>query len=63
MIPIFIVSSRSYTGKTFLALGLSLRLAEEGYRVGYCKPLGKTPVKKGRDVFDADAVFIKEALS
>ncbi|MFA5355010.1 MAG: DRTGG domain-containing protein, partial [Thermodesulfovibrionales bacterium] len=49
--------------KTFLALGLSLRLAEEGYRVGYCKPLGKTPVKKGRDVFDADAVFIKEALS
>lgn len=62
MIPLFIVSNRSHTGKTFLALGLALNLIEQGYRVGYMKPLGKTPVKVGRDVFDADAVFIKEAL-
>ncbi|MCL5022822.1 MAG: phosphotransacetylase family protein [Nitrospirae bacterium] len=63
MVPIFIVSNKSYSGKTFIALGLSLALMEEGYKVGYIKPVGKTPVKKGRDVFDIDAVFIKEALS
>ncbi|MDA8215858.1 MAG: phosphotransacetylase family protein [Nitrospiraceae bacterium] len=63
MIPIFIASNRSHTGKTFLALGLALKLIEQGYKVGYIKPVGKTPVKKGRDIFDADAVFIKDVLS
>lgn len=63
MIPIFIASKRSHTGKTFLVLGLGLKLIEQGYRVGYIKPLGKTPVKMGRHIFDADAVFIKDALS
>jgi BioD-like phosphotransacetylase family protein len=63
MVPVYIVSTRSYSGKTFVALGLALVLMEQGYDVGYIKPMGKTPVKKGRRVFDADAVFIKEALS
>ena len=63
MIPIFIASGRSHSGKTFLALGLGLKLLEQGYKVGYIKPLGKIPVKKGRDVFDADALFMKEYLS
>jgi BioD-like phosphotransacetylase family protein len=63
MVPIFIASNRSYTGKTFLALGLAQKLIELGHKVGYLKPLGKTPVKKGSDLFDADAIFIREALS
>ncbi len=63
MIPIFIASTRSYSGKTFIALGLALKLIEQGYKVGYIKPIGKTPVKIGKNVFDADALFIKEALS
>ncbi|MEW6116713.1 MAG: phosphotransacetylase family protein [Nitrospirota bacterium] len=63
MIPIFIASNRTYTGKTFFALGLAQKLKEMGYKVGYIKPLGKTPVKRGREVFDADAMIAKEALS
>lgn len=63
MVPIFIVSSRSYTGKTFFALGLAMKLIERGYKVGYIKPLSKAPVKIGMEVFAADAVLIKEALS
>ncbi len=63
MIPIFIVSSRGYSGKTFVALGLALKLIELGYKVGYIKPIGKMPVKKGKDIFDADALIVKEALS
>jgi len=62
MVPIFIASNRSHTGKTFLALGLAQKLIELGHKVGYLKPLGKTPVKKGGDLFDADAIFIRESL-
>lgn len=63
MVPIFIVSNCGYTGKTLLALGLALNLIEKGYKVGYIKPIGRTPVKRGKDVYDEDAVFIKEVLS
>ncbi len=63
MVPIFIASNRSYTGKTFFALGLAQKLIELGHKVGYLKPLGKTPVKKGSELFDADAIFIRESLA
>jgi BioD-like phosphotransacetylase family protein len=62
MIPIFVASNTAFSGRTFLSLGLALKLMEQGYRVGYLKPLGKVPVKKDRGVYDADALFIKEAL-
>ncbi|MBZ0158189.1 MAG: phosphotransacetylase family protein [Alphaproteobacteria bacterium] len=63
MIPVFIISNRGYAGKTLLAIGLGLKLIEKGYKVGYMKPISKTPVKQGGEVYDADALFIKEALS
>lgn len=63
MIPIFIASNTGYAGRTFIALGLGMKLLEQGYTVGYIKPIGKTPVKKGRNVYDADAVFIRETLA
>jgi BioD-like phosphotransacetylase family protein len=62
MIPLFIASNTGYSGRTFLSLGLAMKLIEAGYSVGYIKPLGRTPVKKGRDVYDADALFIRETL-
>ncbi|MBI4690362.1 MAG: phosphotransacetylase family protein [Nitrospirae bacterium] len=63
MIPIFITSTKNSTGKTFIAIGLAMELTERGYKVGYIKPIGKIPVKKGSGVFDADAVFMKEVSS
>ncbi|HEX8948643.1 MAG TPA: phosphotransacetylase family protein [Dissulfurispiraceae bacterium] len=63
MVPLFIVSNREYAGKTFLAIGLGLNLMTQGHSVGYVKPIGDTPVKKGKHIYDEDAVFIKEALS
>lgn len=63
MVRVFIASTRGYSGKTFVALGLCMRLTELGYKVGYVKPYGKTPVKRGGKIYDADAVFIKDALS
>ncbi len=63
MVPIFIISNRHYAGKTFLAIGLGMKLKEQGYNVGYIKPIGKRPVKKGTGIYDEDAVFMQEALS
>lgn len=63
MVPVFILSNRNYTGKTFFALGLALKLMSMGYKVGYMKPLGQTPFKIGRELFDEDSIFIKEQLS
>lgn len=62
MIPILVASTIGYAGRTFIALGLAMKLQEMGYKVGYIKPLGGTPVRKGGKVYDADALFIKEAL-
>ena len=62
MIPIFIASNTGYAGRTFVALGLAMKLQAQGHKVGYIKPIGRTPVKKGKDIYDADALFIKETL-
>ncbi|OGW37136.1 MAG: hypothetical protein A2010_00015 [Nitrospirae bacterium GWD2_57_9] len=62
MIPVLIASTTGYAGRTFIALGLAMKLIEQGYTVGYIKPLGKTPVKKGKEVYDASALFAKETL-
>lgn len=62
MIPVLIASTSGYAGRNFIALGLAMKLIEQGYKVGYLKPLGKTPVKNGSSVYDASALFIKETL-
>lgn len=63
MIPIFIASNTGYSGKNFIAIGIVSKLKELGYNVGYMKPISKTSIKEGKDIFDADAIFIKKALS
>lgn len=62
MIPIFLATNTGHAGKTFIAIGLISKLRDQGYRIGYMKPYGRTPVKKNRDLFEADAVFIKEVF-
>jgi uncharacterized protein len=62
MVPIFIASNTGFSGRTFIALGLAMKLIEQGFKVGYMKPIGSVPIKKGKAVYDADALFIKETL-
>jgi uncharacterized protein len=62
MVPIFIASNSGFSGRTFISLGIAMKLIEQGYKVGYLKPIGKVPVKKGKTIYDADALFIKETL-
>ncbi|MBI4847527.1 MAG: phosphotransacetylase family protein [Nitrospirae bacterium] len=59
---LYIGSMSRHSGKTLITLGLSLILQEKGYKVGYIKPLGKSPLIIGGEVVDADALFFKEAL-
>jgi uncharacterized protein len=62
MIPILIASNTGYSGRTFVSLGLAMKLKELGYQVGYLKPIGRSPIAKRGKVFDADGLFIKETL-
>jgi BioD-like phosphotransacetylase family protein len=62
MVPILVASNVGYAGRTFISLGLGLQLMDMGYKVGMMKPFGNVPVKVGKDVYDADAPFIKETL-
>ena len=62
MIPIFVASNTGFAGRTFLTLGLALKLRDMDYKVGVMHPFGIIPVKSGKDVYDADALFFKEML-
>jgi BioD-like phosphotransacetylase family protein len=62
MVPILVASNTGYAGRTFIALGLAMKLKEMGHSVGFMKPIGTVPVKTGSSVHDADALFIKEVL-
>jgi BioD-like phosphotransacetylase family protein len=62
MIPILVASNTGYAGRTFLSLGLAMKLVEMGHTVGFMKPIGTVPVKSAIGVHDADAMFIKEVL-
>jgi len=62
MIPILIASNTGYAGRTLVTLGLALKLMDMGYKIGVMKPFGTMPVKSGKEVYDADALFIKETL-
>lgn len=63
MVPIFIISNRAFTGKNLFAIGLAMTLKEKGYSVGYIRPLGRLPIRKGEEIFDEEAFFIKEMLN
>jgi uncharacterized protein len=62
MIPILVASNTGYAGRTFLSLGLAMKLKEMGHTVGFMKPIGTMPIKSDGGVHDADALFIKDVL-
>jgi BioD-like phosphotransacetylase family protein len=63
MVPIYIGSTMGYSGKSLVALGLGLKMKEDGLEVGYIKPLGRVPVMVKGELTDGDASFMKKTLS
>ncbi len=62
MVPVVISSVREYSGKSLIWLGLGLRLRDDGFRVGFFKPLGAAPVRVEGALLDEDAIFLKKAI-
>src|SRR3989304_4449178 len=62
MIPIFIASVSPFSGKNLICLGLGLKFKQDGYKVGYFKPVGFSPVVVENVLTDADAVFLSKTL-
>jgi hypothetical protein len=62
MVPVYIGSTKSYSGKSLVSLGLALKLKEDGFKVGYMKPYGRVPVVLDGVLTDGDAAFIKKTL-
>ena len=62
MKSLYITSVERYSGKTAVCLALGKRFQEDGYKVGYLKPLSLQPwLSEGR-VMDEDAVFVRDIL-
>lgn len=62
MKPLYIASVEHYSGKTALCLGIGRRFQEDGYRVGYLKPLSLQPWIVEGHVADEDAAFVKKVF-
>lgn len=62
MKSLFVTSWEGYSGKTAFILGLSQIFEEEGYRVGYFRPIGRPHVSPTEGLVDQDVLLMKEAL-
>jgi BioD-like phosphotransacetylase family protein len=62
MKSLYITSVERYSGKTAICLTLGKQFQEDGYEVGYLKPLSIQPWLEGGKIVDEDATFVKDAL-
>ncbi len=62
MRPLFIASTKPGEGKTLVALGLLTALRERFRKIGYVKPLGRSPFEPGVDGIDPDVTLLQAAL-
>ena len=61
---LYVCSSVGFSGKTAICLGLALKFRNEGYRVGYFKPVGWEMARDSNDVaLDKDAELMKYVLN
>ena len=63
MIPVVIGSVTEFSGKSLIWLGVGLRFKEDGFRMGFFKPLGALPTRVEGVLVDEDAVFLKRAIA
>jgi BioD-like phosphotransacetylase family protein len=62
MKSLYVTSVERFSGKTAVCLVLGKRLQEDGYKVGYMKPLSLQPWRRAGKIADEDAAFVKEIL-
>jgi hypothetical protein len=62
MKALYIGSTAGNSGKSMITMGLGLHLREQGRKVGYLKPVGRSPVAQQGRLTDGDAEFMKHVL-
>jgi hypothetical protein len=60
---LYLTSVNEFAGKSLAALAIGLQLREQGYSVGYFKPLGTLPHSVRGITTDEDAYFITQRLN
>jgi len=63
MKALYITSVEPYSGKTALCLALGKQMQQDGYRIGYLKPMSTLPWRSPTGVLaDEDAMFVQSML-
>jgi uncharacterized protein len=63
MVPLYVGSTTSYSGKSLVSLGIALKMQEDGLKVMYMKPYGRVPTVEGGVLTDGDVLFMKKKLN
>ncbi len=63
MKSLYITGAERYSGKTATCLALGVRMQQDGFKVGYLKPLSLQPWRIGNRIADEDAAYVKKILN
>ena len=63
MNSLYITGAERYSGKTATCLALGVRFQQDGFRIGYLKPLSLQPWRIGNRITDEDAAFVKKIFN
>jgi BioD-like phosphotransacetylase family protein len=59
---IYVMSTDSYSGKSALCVGLMMRMRQDGFKIGYMKPISTLERMSRAGAFDEDAAFMKSTF-
>lgn len=62
MATLYVLSTETYSGKTAVCVSLGLRMHDDGFDVGYMKPVNMGAVLHAGQPHDEDVLFMKEVL-
>nr|WP_322816454.1 phosphotransacetylase family protein [Chloroflexus sp.] len=62
MATLYVASTETYVGKSAVCVGLLRRMQQDGFRVGYMKPVSVSVTHTPDAVLDEDAAFIRQTI-
>lgn len=62
MATLYVLSTETYSGKTAVCVSLGLHLHDDGFDVGYMKPVNTGAVLHAGQPHDEDVIFMKDVL-
>jgi len=63
MKSLYITGAERYSGKTATCLALGVHFQQDGFRIGYLKPLSLQPWRIGSHIADEDTAFVKQIFN